>query len=125
MARLSHAKRRLARTRRANSVLHRDRRRLLNDMSPIIRRANFEGHLLRLMLEDTPVTIHKSKMSETLRGDIDVAAVPDSDYYEIRYIPTPIEASKAEPPVEPVEGTTIDMTIVDAEGPYAEPEAAV
>lgn len=118
MARLSPAKRRLARVRRENSQLHRSRRQLLTEAAPVMRRANVEGRLLRLILEHTPVTLHTSEMGRVLVGEIDVAPIPDTEYYEIRYLPTPVEASRAST-ISPV----VDVEPVDVS--YAEPEVAV
>lgn len=95
MAQLSKRARRLARVRRENSQLHRSRRQLLTEAAPIMRRANVEGRLLRLILEHTPVTLHTSEMGRVLVGEIDVAPIPDTEYYEIRYLPTPVEALRA------------------------------
>jgi hypothetical protein len=60
-------------------------------------------------------------LSSSLGGEIDVSPIPGTEDYEIRYLPTPVEASKAG------DASEASKPVADepAEPVYAEPEAAV
>ncbi len=119
MAQSSRRLKAARRVKRQNTLLHRQTSQLRADMEPIIRRAQVEGQLLRLvLLRHGAVGVFKAELEQSHTGDIDISAIPDTDLVEIRYIPTPLEQSKmtGSGPIAVEEPIAVS---------YAEPEAAV
>lgn len=136
MAQLSPAKKRLARARRRASQAERHTRQTYEQVAPVMRRANVEGQLLRRILVSCtdPFVLSKAEMTgPALGGEIDVSPLPGTDDYEIRYVPTPVEASKkADDAADAADASSAfkPLMVSPAEGvagsiSYAEPEAAV